>query len=208
MVNPEAAGHVSYHSKLCIIALIINYPVLWTSFSPALLRTSWLKPQPYYIKFRLKWDGNGWMTRDGENEGMKKGWREGRRCDLTYPLGTLLGMQRLPHYMQKVTERKNEWNRDGEKEWMKGRERKKEVWPNISTGHHTGIVEAVTLHALGDREKDWMKQGWRESINEKGMERRKEMWLTISAGHPTGIVEATTLHALGDGEKEWVNRDR
>ena len=41
---------------------------------------------------------------------------ERRKCDLTYPLGTLLGMQRPPHYMQEVIERKNERKWDGEKE--------------------------------------------------------------------------------------------
>ena len=43
-------------------------------------------------------------------------------------------------------ERKNEW---------KGMERRK--CDNVSAGHPTGNAEATALHAIGDREKEWMK---------------------------------------------------
>ena len=56
----------------------------------------------------------------------------------------------------------------------KGIERRKEVWLNVSAGHPTGNAEAATLHAIGDREKEWMKMGWRERMNEKGMDGEKE----------------------------------
>ena len=36
--------------------------------------------------------------------------------------------------------------------------RRKEAWLNVSAGHPTGIVEATTLHALGDGGKEWMKK--------------------------------------------------
>ena len=61
--------------------------------------------------WNLEWNGIEWWD--------DKGWREGRRCDLTYPLGTLVWMQKPPHHMQYVVERKNEGKRGGEKVWMK-----------------------------------------------------------------------------------------